>query len=138
MKPIIAGFTAALLLAGCGKQAETPEANEVAEPTVETVEVSSRPPEFQQCAVCHSDKAGDPNKLGPNLFGVFGTRAGTHAKAFDYSPDMRRAGFTWDRDKLEAYIESPIKVVPGTKMVFVGQKDPAKRKAIVDYLETLR
>lgn len=122
------------LLAGCGK-AEN-KGDTTAPDSTQTA--SARPAAFQPCTVCHSDKKGDPNRLGPNLFGVMGTQAGTHAAGYSYSPAMKAAGFTWDRDRLDAYLTFPAAVVPGTRMAYPGQKDPAKRKAIIDYLETLR
>lgn len=125
------------LLAACGKAEKAEEAASEAVTPAAAI-ASARPAEFQPCTVCHSDKKGDPNRLGPNLFGVMGTKAGTHAAGFAYSPAMKSAGFAWDRAKLDAYLEFPAAVVPGTKMVYPGQKDPAKRKAIIDYLETLR
>ncbi|RJF85447.1 c-type cytochrome [Sphingomonas cavernae] len=125
------------LLAACGKSEKADEtAPDMATPAA--VIASARPAEFQPCTVCHTDKKGDPHRLGPNLFGIMGTKAGTHAAGFAYSPGMKEAGFNWDRAKLDAYLEMPAKVVPGTKMVYPGQKDPAKRKVIIDYLETLR
>lgn len=139
MTRAIVAFGALALLAACEKTEKTQEpaadAGNAA-PAAETA--SARPAEFQPCTVCHSDKQGDPNRLGPNLFGVVGSKAGTHAAGFNYSPAMRAAGFTWDREKLDAYLTFPAGTVPGTRMVYAGQKDPAKRKIIIDYLETLR
>ncbi|MCJ8155808.1 cytochrome c family protein [Sphingomonas sp. LaA6.9] len=124
------------LLTACGKAEKAEEtASGATTPAAEIA--SARPVEFQPCTVCHTDKKGDPNRLGPNLFGVVGARAGAHAAGFNYSPAMKEANFAWDRAKLDAYLEMPAKVVPGTRMVYPGQKDPTKRKIIIDYLETL-
>ena len=95
------------------------------------------PAAFGQCAVCHSVKKGERSGFGPNLFGVAGTRAGA-VPGYGFSPAMKKANVVWNRDTLDRFITAPQSVVPGTKMAFPGVKDPAKRKAIVDYLMALR
>jgi len=87
------------------------------------------------CAVCHSPDAGT-NKLGPALFGVVGRKAGTVGD-YSYTPAMKQSGLTWDRATLDKYITAPQDVVPGTKMLFPGVKNPDDRKAVIDYLATL-
>lgn len=91
---------------------------------------------FQSCAACHSDKPGVA-RLGPSLAGIFGRPAG-QVSGFRYSPAMAKAKLTWDRKTLDAYIAKPKEVVPGTTMAYAGVADPAKRQAIIDYLESLK
>jgi cytochrome c len=88
------------------------------------------------CAVCHSAEAGQ-NKVGPSLFGVVGRKAGTEA-AYTYSDAMKKSGVTWMPDQLDQYLANPKGVVPNTKMIFLGLKKPEDRKAIIDYLATLK
>jgi cytochrome c2 len=95
------------------------------------------PAAFGPCAVCHSVKPGERSGFGPNLYGVAGTRAGEGA-GYGFSPAMKNAKVVWDRDTLDRFITTPQAVVPGTKMAFPGVKDPARRKAIVDYLMGLK
>lgn len=92
---------------------------------------------FSQCAICHSAAKGAPNKIGPNLFGVVGRKAGTYT-GFSYSAAMKNANFVWTTAKLDAYLASPAKVVPGNKMPFAGVSDPQKRADLVAYLATLK
>ena len=89
---------------------------------------------FQSCAACHSDKPGVA-RLGPSLAGIFGKPSG-QVSGFRYSPAMAKAKLTWDRKTLDAYIAKPKAVVPGTTMAYAGVADPAKRQAIIDYLES--
>jgi len=91
---------------------------------------------FQTCAACHSDKPG-VTRLGPSLAGIFGQDA-AQAKGFNYSPALKNAKLHWDRQTLDAFIADPTKVAPGTRMRYPGVNDPAKRRAIIDYLEKLR
>jgi len=92
---------------------------------------------FNRCAICHSDAKGAPNKLGPNLFGVVGRKAGTFP-GYSFSAAMKRAGFVWTPVKLSDYLASPQKVVPGNNMPFAGIADPKQRAAIVAYLASLK
>jgi cytochrome c2 len=88
------------------------------------------------CAVCHSAEAGQ-NKVGPSLFGVVGRKAGTSAD-YTYSDAMKNSGITWTPDQLDKYLANPKSVVPNTKMIFLGLKNQDDRKAIVDYLASLK
>lgn len=99
--------------------------------------VVARPASFAMCQTCHSTGQGEAHRIGPNLFGVVGAKAGSKP-GFNYSEAMKESGITWSRDRLDAFIAAPRAVVPGTKMVIAGPKDAAKRKEIVDYLATLR
>lgn len=92
---------------------------------------------FSRCAICHDNRKDGGNRLGPNLFGVVGRKAGTYA-GYSYSPAMKNAGFTWAPAKLDAYIASPSRVVPGNKMAFAGVSDASQRADLVAYLTTLK
>src|ERR1700748_352211 len=79
---------------------------------------------FQRCAICHSNTKGAPAKIGPNLFGVVGRKAGTFPN-FSYSAAMKSAGFVGTPDKLTAYVQHPQVMVPGNRMSFAGVTRPA-------------
>lgn len=93
------------------------------------------PVAFAQCKMCHSVEKGS-HGIGPSLAGVFGTKAGD-IPGYQFSDAMKNSGLTWNAANLDKFLENPRGVVPGTKMAFVGLKDEAKRKAVVDYLKTL-
>jgi cytochrome c len=84
------------------------------------------------CAVCHSVAAGT-NKIGPSLHGVVGRPAGT-APNYSYSDANKKSGITWTEENLDKYLTDPKAMVPGTKMLFAGIKDPDQRKAVISYL----
>lgn len=92
---------------------------------------------FMQCASCHSTTKGAPHKVGPNLAGIAGAQAGTRA-GYNYSQAVRQSKVRWDDAQLARFVEKPNTVVPGTKMVFPGMSDPAKRRDLVAYIKTLR
>ena len=81
----------------------------------------------RQCAICHTIDKGGENRLGPNLFGIIGKRAGT-APEFKYTNAFRNtATFEWTEGLLGPWIALPAVMVPGTAMgVFPGVSDRDK------------
>jgi cytochrome c len=81
----------------------------------------------RQCAICHTIDKGGENRLGPNLFGVVGKRAGT-VPGFKYTNAFRNtATFEWTEGLLGPWIALPAVMVPGTSMgVFPGVSDRDK------------
>jgi cytochrome c len=94
------------------------------------------PTAFNQCKACHKVEAGK-NAIGPSLFGIFGTKAGSVA-GYQYSPAMKSSGLTWDDATLSKYLANPKDTVPGSKMAFSGLKKPEDVAAVIAYLKTLR
>lgn len=92
---------------------------------------------FARCAICHSDTKGAPNKIGPNLFGIVGSKAGT-VPGFNFSAAMKKSGITWTDEKLEAYVMHPQQVVPGNRMPFGGLSSKKQADDLVAYLDTLK
>lgn len=90
----------------------------------------------QQCKACHQIGEGAVNRVGPQLNGVFGRRAGSAAD-FTYSKSMSRMGadgLTWTLETLDAYIENPKALVSGTRMSYRGMEDPKARAALMAFL----
>lgn len=94
------------------------------------------------CGVCHmarsdASRADLATRIGPNLWGVVGRKAGTY-KGFAYSYAMRSSGVTWTDDQLRRYIAEPQKTVPNVRMSFAGLKNRQDVEDVIAYLNTLR
>ena len=88
------------------------------------------------CTTCHNFEQGGPNRIGPNLWGVVGRKIASHG-GFAYSPAMKSHQGSWTYERLDSFLASPAKDVPGTKMSFAGLRRPADRAAVIKYLANL-
>jgi cytochrome c len=90
---------------------------------------------FARCQVCHTDTEGGPDLIGPNLWGIFGRKVASKP-GYAYSDALKAKDWTWDASHLNAWLESPRAVAPGTKMTFAGLADPKDRIDLIAYLKT--
>ena len=127
-----------LALAACGGNApaQSGESTANAPAAADATPGSKVPATFVLCQSCHSIEPGR-NGIGPSLAGVFGRKAAS-VEGFSYSPALKAADLTWDRTTLDQWLAAPMKMVPGTRMVYAGMADPARRQEMIDYLETLK
>jgi len=89
-----------------------------------------------KCQACHNLDQGGPNQTGPNLWGVIGRKPGTHA-GFSYSAAMVDFGGkigVWDYNHIYMFIAGPQAYLSGTKMGFVGLKQPQDRVNLIAWL----
>ena len=77
---------------------------------------------FNKCMACHAIGEGAKNKVGPELNGLDGRKAGT-APDYTYSDANKNSGITWSETEFKEYIKDPKAKIPGTKMVFAGIKN---------------
>lgn len=95
------------------------------------------PSTWARCAVCHSNAKGAPDRIGPNLFGVYGHKMGVKG-TYKFSDAVKKSGLKLDDATLDKWLENPAKLIPGNRMSFPGIKDPAKRAELIAYLKTLK
>lgn len=88
---------------------------------------------FLRCRTCHEVAAGKPNKVGPNLHGFWGQKAG-HVEGFKYSGALLESGVVWNEETMDAWLARPTSLISGTTMAFVGLPDKADRDALIAYL----
>jgi cytochrome c len=78
---------------------------------------------FAKCMPCHSIGPDAGNKIGPELNGLDGRHSGT-APNFSYSDANKASGIVWNETTFKQYIQDPKAMIPGTKMMFAGDKNP--------------
>ncbi len=88
---------------------------------------------FKKCAACHTVTQGGANGIGPNLYGVLGKKHG-HLPGFAYSAALTGVPGNWDFDAMNAWLTSPRKYAPGTKMTFAGLGSAEDRANLIVYL----
>jgi cytochrome c len=89
---------------------------------------------FLRCGSCHSIGDSGGGRIGPNLQGVVGRKAGS-LPGYSYSAAMKAQNFVWDDAMLDRWLTDPNALVPGTAMAFGGIANPDDRKAIIAYLK---
>jgi cytochrome c len=85
-------------------------------------DVASGERSFHKCLPCHSIGPGAQNKIGPELNGLDGRRAGT-VPGYAYSDANKNSAIVWNEAKFKEYIKDPAAMVPHTKMIFPGVKN---------------
>ena len=135
VKPAKPGFEVAVqepATMGGGQQAAPDEPIEklLASAAVDKGEAAAK-----KCAACHTFGKGEPNRVGPNLYGVVGRERGSHA-GFNYSAAMKGKPGKWTIEDLNAFLHNPKGFLPGTSMGFVGVPRGSERADLIAYLNS--
>jgi cytochrome c len=89
---------------------------------------------YLQCRACHELKPTGAALVGPHLGGIVGRKA-AGVVGFAYSPALAAQSFNWDRERLDRWLASPGKMLPGNTMAFAGLESAEDRAALIAYLE---
>jgi cytochrome c len=98
-----------------------------------TADVAKGEQVFKQCMACHTIAQGGASGIGPNLYATVGKPHG-HVAGFAYSDALKSVPGTWTFDALNAWLTSPRKYAPGTKMTFAGLAKAEDRANVIAYL----
>lgn len=88
---------------------------------------------YLQCKACHDLETGLPDKVGPNLNGVFGRTAGT-AAGFKFTDAMAKSGIVWTPATMDTWLKQPGAMIPGNGMAFPGIAADDDRAAVIAYM----
>jgi cytochrome c len=91
---------------------------------------------FNECRACHSLEP-NINLIGPSLAGIVNRPIGADT-SYRYSKSLKNANRTWDVSTLNQFLENPQAVFSGNRMPYSGLTSPAERKALIDYLMTVK
>ncbi len=86
-----------------------------------------------QCGTCHVLSPAEGPRQGPPLAGVVGRHAGS-VPGFKFSPGFASADWTWDEDRLDAWLTNPQAVIATAQMAY-RQGNPATRHTIIQWLK---
>jgi cytochrome c len=90
---------------------------------------------FGPCRTCHYPEAAMGHNNGPNLHRIFGKVAGKQTGFAYYSETLKAAQFVWTPQLMDAWLENPMAMFPGSSMMSLGEPDPQRRADLIAYLE---
>lgn len=77
---------------------------------------------FRKCQPCHDVGEQAKNKLGPQLNGLEGRKAGT-TEGYDFSEANKSSGIVWSEELFKEYTKDPAAKIPRTKMMFSDRNE---------------
>jgi cytochrome c len=121
------------------EKAAAPPKLEPITPLLAKADVKKGEAETKICQVCHTFNKGEPNKIGPNLFGVVGGPIAEDRGGYDFSAALQaHKGQKWDPETLNHWLDNPQQFAPGTKMTFAGFPKAQDRADVIAYLQSLK
>lgn len=129
--PEKAGYPIEGAEAGAGAAAEVPIATLLA-----GADAAKGAEVFKKCAACHTINQGGANGIGPNLYATLGEAIATGKDGFAFSDGLKKVGGSWNFENMSAWLTSPRKFAPGTKMTFAGLGNAEDRANLLLYMNS--
>ncbi|MGH1419389.1 MAG: c-type cytochrome [Hyphomicrobiaceae bacterium] len=90
----------------------------------------------QRCSNCHAIEAGT-KRFAPPLVGLIGRKAGSY-EGFAYTKKIKDLNFNWTAEALNDWLAGTTFKTPDIRKRHVGIEQPELRKAVVEYITTLK
>lgn len=107
--------------------------SEPLEPLLAKADIANGEKVSKKCLQCHVFEKDGPNKIGPDLYGIVGSKIASKA-GFAYSKAMQSIGGEWTFENLNKLLFKPSQFVKGTKMSFAGISNAQDRADMIAYL----
>lgn len=123
-----------------GQQA-APKGPPPIEPLLAKANINAGKAHTAVCQVCHTFDKGGPNKIGPNLYAIVGSKIAEDRGGFAFSDALKTkakaVGGVWTVDNLNDWLTDPQHFASGTKMTFAGISKEQDRADVIAYLNSL-
>ena len=118
-----------------GEEAKKPEEpGEEIIAALQTADPAKGEQDVALCKVCHSFDKGGANLVGPNLYGIVGTKIAEGRGGFNFTPALKKHdGEDWTFQNLDVWLTNPQAFASGTTMAFPGIPDLKKRADVIAY-----
>lgn len=130
-----------------GAEADAPKTAEAAGPAEPAFDLASYVADpvkgekiAAKCKACHTFAQGEPNRVGPNQWGIMGGPMG-HSEDYSYSSALMAKKTEvpmWTEGAMHAFLAAPKEWMPGTKMQFNGIRNPQERADLIAWLKTMK
>ena len=89
----------------------------------------------KKCVACHTFGKGEPNRVGPNLYGIVG-RAKASVRGLQLFRGDEGQGRQLDDRRAQRLLLNPKAMVPGTNMTFAGIPRATERADLLTYMNS--
>lgn len=88
---------------------------------------------YRLCVACHLLTKDGGHRVGPNLHGIIGRKAGS-SEGFRFSRVVIESEIVWTPEKIDEWLANPRSFLPGNRMSFSGVRKPEDRRDVIAYI----